>query len=78
MEEECVLISRRGSSSSGVGRHISLGEGISRRGSGVGVIVRWGTGGTIDLEEGITHSGLGVHVDLEEGPSYLKQWSSLA
>ena len=32
MEEECVLISRRGSSSSGVGDHTSLGEGSSSSG----------------------------------------------
>ena len=50
MEEGCVLISRRGSSSSGVGGHSSLEEGcvlISRRGSsssGVGVILRWRRG----------------------------------
>ena len=50
VEEGCVLISRRGSSSSGVGGHSSLEEGcvlISRRGSSSS-----GVGGHNSLEEG--------------------------
>ena len=76
--EECVSISRRGSSASGVGGHTSLEEGcilISRRGS-------YFAGGGVDfyLEEGIyiiwsrgSHTFAGgsrrVCFDIKEGSS---------
>ena len=50
LEEGCILIARRGSSSFGVGGHSSLEEGcvlISRRGSSSS-----GVGGHTSLEEG--------------------------
>ena len=68
MEEGCVLISRRGSSSSGVGGHTSLEEGcilIARRGStssGVGdhILLPEDQGGVcFDLEEGSSSSEIG-------------------
>ena len=56
--EECVSISRRESSASGVGGHTSLGGCIliSRRGSsasGVGGHTSLGEGWIFDLEEGV-------------------------
>ena len=66
VEEGCVLISRRGSSSSGVGGHSSLEEGcvlISRRGSSSS-----GVGGHTSLEEGcIFDREEGIILSLDKG-----------
>ena len=74
--EECVLISRKGSSSSGVGCHNSLEEGrvlISRRGSYL-------AGGEVrfDREGDHTFAGQGVHFDLEGSATSIRSngvWS---
>ena len=63
--EECVLISRRGSSASGVGGHTSLGRGAFDLEEGVYIIWSRGGGGhTLLLED----QG-GVCFDLKEGSS---------
>ena len=59
--EECVSISRRESSASGVGGHTSLGEGwilISRRGSHTLLLEDQG-GVCFDLKEGSSSSEVG-------------------
>ena len=65
--EECILISRRGSSASGVGGHTSLGRGASDLEEGV--YITWSRGGdhTLLLED----QG-GVCFDLKEGSSSSK------
>ena len=61
--EECVLISRRGSSASGVGGHALLGRGAFDFEEGV--YITWSRGGhTLLLED----QG-GVCFDLKEGSS---------
>ena len=52
--EECISISRRGSSASGVGGHTSLEEGCIFD-LEEGVILRWGRGGFLSRGGGLHH-----------------------